>query len=85
MPRQPRPTKASLGTTIRTLRQQRGLTIETLAHNADVHPTYVSGIERGRNNPTFEVLNQLASALHVRLSELIHQAEARTQAKTSRG
>jgi ribosome-binding protein aMBF1 (putative translation factor) len=75
VPRRPRPTKASLGTTIRALRQEHGLTIETLAHNADLHPTYVSGIERGRHNPTLDVLNRLASALHIRLSELIRLSE----------
>jgi transcriptional regulator with XRE-family HTH domain len=75
VPRQPRPTKASLGKTIRALRQQRGLTIEGLAHDSDLHPTYVSGIERGRHNPTLDVLNRLASALQVPLSELIRQAE----------
>lgn len=80
--RQPRPTRASLGTTVRVLRHQRGLTIEALADEADLHPTYVSGIERGRHNPTLDVLDRLASALHTRLSDLIRLAEAPSRTRS---
>jgi transcriptional regulator with XRE-family HTH domain len=64
---------------IRTLRLARGLTIEGLAHEAELHPTYVSGIERGRNNPSLDVLVHVASALDVSLSELMRRAEATTE------
>jgi DNA-binding XRE family transcriptional regulator len=71
-----RPSNAALGSVIRSLRSDHGLTIEGLAHAADLHPTYVSGIERGRNNPSLETLRRLAAALGVRLSEVIRRAEA---------
>jgi transcriptional regulator with XRE-family HTH domain len=73
--RQQRPTQAELGTVIRILRHEHDLTIEELAHRAELHPTYVSGIERGRNNPTLEAMAKLADALELRLSDLIRRAE----------
>ncbi|HYM44777.1 MAG TPA: helix-turn-helix transcriptional regulator [Solirubrobacteraceae bacterium] len=46
------PTNADLGQAVRRLRRNRNLTIEALAFAADIHPTYLSGIERGGCNPT---------------------------------
>jgi DNA-binding XRE family transcriptional regulator len=59
----------------RELRQDRGLTIEGLAAKADLHPTYLSGIERGRYNPSWDKLCDLAAALDIRLSEIVLRAE----------
>ena len=70
------PTRADLGKAIRGLRHERGLTIEALAASADIHPTYLSGIERGRHNPTWERLCDLAGALGVRPSDIALAAEA---------
>ena len=39
------------------------MTIEDLAYDADIHPTYLSGIERGVRNPTWSKLNGIAYAL----------------------
>lgn len=75
-----RPSKQALGDVIRELRKERGLTIEGLARDAALHPTYVSGIERGRNNPSLEALRKLATVLDVPLSEIVLRAEALTGA-----
>lgn len=69
------PTNAQLGRAIRRRRQARRLSIEALAFAADLHPTYLSGIERGVRNPTWSKLAGLASALEVSLSTLAHDAE----------
>jgi AraC-like DNA-binding protein len=42
--------RRGLGQAIRRLRQADDLTIEDLAHAAGMHPTYLSGIERGVRN-----------------------------------
>ena len=39
------------------------LSQEELSEYSDIHPTYLSSIERGERNPTFEVLIRLARAL----------------------
>jgi transcriptional regulator with XRE-family HTH domain len=69
------PTNADLGHAIRRLRWDRHLTIEALGHAADIHPTYVSGIERGVRNPTWSKITSLAGALDVSVSEVIQTAE----------
>jgi transcriptional regulator with XRE-family HTH domain len=60
---------------IRRLRNARGKTIEELAHEAAMHFTYLSGIERGRENPSLNKLTGLASALGTPLSEIFTDAE----------
>lgn len=37
----------------------------TLAHEADLDPTYISGIEQGRRNVTLVTMRTLAEALNV--------------------
>lgn len=69
------PTNADLGRAIRRLRWDRDLTIEKLAFAAEMHPTYLSGIERGRRNPTWDKLCGLAGALGVSMTALVHTAE----------
>jgi transcriptional regulator with XRE-family HTH domain len=73
------PTNAELGRAIRRLRRARGMTIEGLAHAADMHPTYLSGIERGVRNPTWSKLTDLARGLEVALAEIVHDAETEAQ------
>lgn len=60
-----------LGSRVKRLREAKGLSQEALAHNADVHRTYVSGVERGVRNPTVTVLEKLAGGLGVTLAELV--------------
>jgi transcriptional regulator with XRE-family HTH domain len=66
---------AELGRVLRRQRRARRLTIEDLALRADLHPTYLSGIERGIRNPTWGKLSDLALALRVPLSSLTRDAE----------
>ena len=58
-------TGADLARAVRRLRKAHGLKIEALAFAADMHPTYLSGIERGLRNPTWAKLCGLADALGV--------------------
>jgi transcriptional regulator with XRE-family HTH domain len=52
-----------VGANVRRLRKERGLTQESLALDATIDLTYLGGIERGRRNPSVEVLGRLANAL----------------------
>lgn len=60
-----------VGQNVQELRRQRGLSQEDLAHRARVHPTYLSGVERGRRNPTITVLQRIAEALGTDLEQLV--------------
>lgn len=74
----PKATKFSRRTFGRTVQEERlklGLSQEDFAERARVHRTYVSSIELGKVSVGIEVANELASALDMRLSELIRLAE----------
>jgi transcriptional regulator with XRE-family HTH domain len=70
------PTGADLGRTIRRLRRERKLNIEGLAFASGVHPTYVSAIERGTRNPSWEKARSLAHGLGVPIAYLAARAES---------
>ena len=63
--------RAILGKNVRRLRQQKGLTQEQLAFEAEIDLTYVGGIERGKRNPSLLVMARIADALSVSLPKLI--------------
>lgn len=60
-----------LGSRLQRLRLDEGLSQEELADRANVHRTYVSGVERGVRNPTVTVLEKLAKGLGVSLKDLL--------------
>jgi transcriptional regulator with XRE-family HTH domain len=62
--------RAKLGRNIRRLRQQRRMTQEQLAFEAEIDLTYVGGIERGRRNPSLLVMARIAESLSVSLPKL---------------
>ena len=64
-----------LGRAIRQLRTERGLSQEELGLRAEIHPTWISHLESGRNNPAWGSVRRLAAALEVKLSELAELAE----------
>jgi transcriptional regulator with XRE-family HTH domain len=57
--------RQQFGHRIRTLRLRKRLTQEALAERAKLSVDFLSLIERGRNSPSFENLEMLASALDV--------------------
>jgi transcriptional regulator with XRE-family HTH domain len=44
---------------------------EAFAFEAKIHRTYVSDIERGARNPTVTVVEKLATALGVKMGQLL--------------
>jgi transcriptional regulator with XRE-family HTH domain len=63
--------KAVVGKNVRHFRELKGLSQEELAFDADLHRTYVSGVERGIRNPTVLIVAKLAAALGVEPSKLL--------------
>jgi transcriptional regulator with XRE-family HTH domain len=63
--------RAIVGTNVRRARHKAGLTQEQLAHEAKIDLTYAGGIERGRRNPSVQVLGRLADALGVEPADLL--------------
>jgi transcriptional regulator with XRE-family HTH domain len=63
MPSSPR--QARIGKAIKAIRTAQGLTQEELAARADLHPTYISDVERGVRNPSWDVVARLAEGMGV--------------------
>jgi transcriptional regulator with XRE-family HTH domain len=59
-----------VGLNLQALRKAKGLSQEELAHRADIHQTYLSGVERGRRNPSVLVLARIAAAMEEDLEAL---------------
>jgi transcriptional regulator with XRE-family HTH domain len=53
------------------LRQYLGLTQEQLAERSGLSQQYLSGLERGKRNPTILTLYELALALEVHPADLL--------------
>jgi transcriptional regulator with XRE-family HTH domain len=67
--------KRALGEAVKARREALGLTQEEVAHNGDLHQRWVSNVETGKRNPSYESLRRLAAALDYSASELIARAE----------
>ena len=65
----------SLGSALRALRAERGLSQEQLSLETGIHRNYIGGIERGERSPSVLNVAKLADALGISLSELFGRAE----------
>ena len=65
--------RVRVGLNVQNLRRARGLSQEELADRAQVHQTYLSGVERGVRNPSLLVLARVADALAVDVEKLLTQ------------
>ena len=63
------------GSNIRRLRLERGMTQESLADKAGIHPTYVGGIERGERNVGLDNIIKIAHALDISPTHLFEIIE----------
>jgi transcriptional regulator with XRE-family HTH domain len=64
----------NLGSVIVQYRAQLGMSQEALATKAGLHRTYLSDVERGLRNLTLDVIERIAGALDVSLSEMFRRA-----------
>jgi transcriptional regulator with XRE-family HTH domain len=60
-----------LGEHIRACRKKAGLSQEKLAEYANLHPTYISDVERGGENISVDALLRIAKALGVKVRDLV--------------
>lgn len=65
-----------VGWNVRRIRTGKGITIEDLAGQAEVDPSYLARIERGTANPSIGKIEALAKALSVTLIELLEDPPA---------
>ena len=74
------PILVAFGHRLREVRRQRGISQEKLGDLARLDRTYVSSVERGRNNISLLNIAKLAHALGVPIAELFpHASDADTE------
>lgn len=59
---------------------------EEVWEKSGIHPTYISRLERGKGNPTLEMLERLGEGLGVESADILNQARifAKGRGKVSR-
>lgn len=60
-----------VGLNVKRIRKEHEWSQEDFAFEAELHRTYVSGIERGIRNPTVTIVAKLADALGVQPYDLL--------------
>lgn len=63
--------RVRIGLNVQRLRRAKGYSQEELAERADVHQTYLSGVERGKRNASVLVLQRIAVALDADIADLM--------------
>ncbi|MET4213860.1 helix-turn-helix transcriptional regulator [Bradyrhizobium sp. LA2.1] len=63
-------TRALVAWNVRRIRLIRGISQEQLACEAGINRSYMASLERQSKNPSIDVLDRIAEALDVHLSEL---------------
>lgn len=69
------PVLFAIGATIRKHRQRLDWSQEKLAEEADLHWTYIGGIERGERNVAVKNIVKIARALKVKPSALLREID----------
>jgi transcriptional regulator with XRE-family HTH domain len=75
------PDAHALGQAVRAIRDERGLSQVQVAEATGFIQAWISHVEHGRRNPSWNNVVRLADGLGVRVSELAKRAEACAGAK----
>lgn len=71
------PILTNFGYSLRHYRREKMLSQEDLGLKSGLDRTYISGLERGKRNPTLKIINILAKNLEIPISYLV--SENKTQ------
>ena len=67
--------KRAFARVLMSLRDERGITQETLAFESGYHPKYISLLERGKYNPSLMTILEIANALGISGADLVRRVE----------
>lgn len=67
--------KVRFGRAVRTLREEADYSQESFADAIGVHRTYMGTLERGRGNPSLEIIAKIARGLGISLAELFEAVD----------
>jgi transcriptional regulator with XRE-family HTH domain len=69
------PLKVRFGRAVRRLREEADYSQESFADAIGVHRTYMGTLERGRGNPSLDVIARIARGLGINLAKLFEAVE----------
>ena len=72
----PMPDLVALGRAVRAIREVRGMSQVEMAEATGFRQSWISSVEHGRRNPSWNNVVRLADGLGVRPSALVKRAEA---------
>lgn len=78
-------TEPKVGTRLRTMRDQQGLSLRALSKRCGLSINTISLIERGENSPTVSTLHRLATALNVPITNFFQEETRQMVVSTKRG
>lgn len=64
-------TQLAIGNRLREIRERNNMLQEDVAQAADISVTYYAGIERGEENPTITVVENICKALKIKSSQIL--------------
>jgi len=64
-------TQQEIGKNLREIRERRGLSQDELAKAAGISSSYTARIERGEENPTVTVIENICKALKIKSSDIL--------------
>ncbi|WP_084709494.1 helix-turn-helix domain-containing protein [Rubrobacter aplysinae] len=73
---QPRDLLSAIGETLRSVRNERNLTLRQVSEGSHVSVSYLAEIERGEKDPSSRVLESVAAGLDIEVSELLIKISA---------
>lgn len=65
------PNKSDFASSLKALRNRKGLSQESLSSIAGLDRTYISMLERGKRKPSLETIEKIATALEMKSWELL--------------
>ena len=64
---------------MRRIRLQKALTQEKIAEFAELHPNYISSVERGERNISIRNIDRISGALGVEMVDLVAEAKSTSE------
>ena len=77
-------TEPNVGQRLRSIREQRGLSMRALSERCGLSTNAISMIEHGENSPTVSTLQRLANALSVNITDFFHKETKQTMVLVKR-
>ena len=65
----------ALGERLRKYRLEKGLSQESFAEKTQLDRTYISGLERGKRNPSFLIIRRISKVLKISEQQLFESGD----------